>query len=121
MQPDGKLASQQTGKVFIDCGPAPFDLDKENELLITLLKLLPRPLASQLRRMAPQDFDPPGVIDFLDDVRNIHRISHPFVKHLSNPFCLIKVDVFKRIYNSEKRIAWVFEVLNGGAEDPLTC
>jgi hypothetical protein len=32
MQPDGKLASQQTGEVFVDCGAAPYDFDKENEL-----------------------------------------------------------------------------------------
>jgi hypothetical protein len=32
VQPDGKLASQQTGEVFVDCGPAPYDFDKENEL-----------------------------------------------------------------------------------------
>jgi hypothetical protein len=32
VQPDGKLASQQTGEVFVDCGPAPYDFDKKNEL-----------------------------------------------------------------------------------------
>src|SRR6266481_1156375 len=32
VQPDGKLASQQTGEVFVDCGAAPFDFDKKNEL-----------------------------------------------------------------------------------------
>src|SRR4029077_18164869 len=32
LQPDGKLASQQTGEVFIDCGAAPFDFDKKNDL-----------------------------------------------------------------------------------------
>ena len=31
-QPDGKLASQQTGEVFVDCGAAPFDFDKKNDL-----------------------------------------------------------------------------------------
>jgi hypothetical protein len=31
-QPDGKLASQQTGEVFLDGGAAPFDFDKKNEL-----------------------------------------------------------------------------------------
>jgi hypothetical protein len=32
VQPDGKLASQQTGEVFVDCGAAPFDFDKKNDL-----------------------------------------------------------------------------------------
>ena len=32
MQPDGKVASQQTGEVFVDCGAAPFNFDKKNEL-----------------------------------------------------------------------------------------
>jgi hypothetical protein len=32
VEPDGKLASQQTGEVFVDCGAAPFDFDKKNEL-----------------------------------------------------------------------------------------
>jgi hypothetical protein len=40
MQPDGKLASQHAGntpgkalgEVFIDCGAAPFDFDKKNDL-----------------------------------------------------------------------------------------
>src|SRR6266436_5470172 len=32
VQPDGKLASQQTGEVFVDCGSAPFDFDKKNDL-----------------------------------------------------------------------------------------
>jgi hypothetical protein len=32
VQPDGKLASQQTGEVLVDCGAAPFDFDKKNEL-----------------------------------------------------------------------------------------
>src|ERR1700732_1841210 len=32
VQPDGKLASQQSGEVFVDCGSAPFDFDKKNEL-----------------------------------------------------------------------------------------
>ena len=32
MQPDGKLASQQTGEVFVDCGAAPFDFDEKNDL-----------------------------------------------------------------------------------------
>src|SRR6266446_2772528 len=32
VQPDGKLASQQTGEVFVDCGAAPYDFDKKNDL-----------------------------------------------------------------------------------------
>src|SRR6266436_2089103 len=32
VQPDGKLASQQTGEVFVDCGAAPFGFDKKNDL-----------------------------------------------------------------------------------------
>src|SRR6266436_1360845 len=32
VQPDGKLASQQTDEVFVDCGAAPFDFDKKNDL-----------------------------------------------------------------------------------------
>jgi Large polyvalent protein-associated domain 7 len=32
VQPDGQVASQQTGEVFVDCGSAPFDFDKKNEL-----------------------------------------------------------------------------------------
>ena len=32
VQPDGQLASQQTGEVFVDCGAAPFDFDKKNDL-----------------------------------------------------------------------------------------
>src|SRR5260221_7039969 len=32
VHPDGKLASQQTGEVFVDCGAAPFDFDKKNDL-----------------------------------------------------------------------------------------
>src|SRR5438132_1379429 len=32
VQPDGKLASQQTGEVFVDAGAAPFDFDKKNDL-----------------------------------------------------------------------------------------
>ena len=31
VQRDGKLASQQTGEVFVDCGAA-FDFDKKNDL-----------------------------------------------------------------------------------------
>jgi hypothetical protein len=31
-QPDGRLASQQIGEVFVDAGAAPFDFDKKNEL-----------------------------------------------------------------------------------------
>ena len=32
VQPDGKLASQHTGEVFVDCGSAPYDFDKKNEV-----------------------------------------------------------------------------------------
>src|SRR4029077_12283103 len=32
VNPDGKVASQQTGEVFVDCGSAPFDFDKKNDL-----------------------------------------------------------------------------------------
>ena len=32
VQPDGKLASQQTGEVFVDCGAAPFNFDEKNDL-----------------------------------------------------------------------------------------
>jgi hypothetical protein len=32
VQPDGQLASQQTGEVLVDCGAAPFDFDKKNDL-----------------------------------------------------------------------------------------
>jgi hypothetical protein len=32
VQPDGKLASQQTGEVFVDRGAAPFNFDEKNEL-----------------------------------------------------------------------------------------
>ena len=31
-QPDGKLANQQAGEVFVDCGAAPFNFDKKNKL-----------------------------------------------------------------------------------------
>jgi Large polyvalent protein-associated domain 7 len=32
VQPDGQVASQQTGEVFVDCGAAPFDFDTKNDL-----------------------------------------------------------------------------------------
>ena len=32
VQPDGKLASQHAGEVFVDAGAAPYDFDKKNEL-----------------------------------------------------------------------------------------
>src|SRR4029077_9901872 len=32
VQPDGKLASQHTGEVFVDCGSEPYDFDKKNDL-----------------------------------------------------------------------------------------
>jgi hypothetical protein len=32
VQPDGKLASQHAGEVFVDAGAAPYDFDKRNEL-----------------------------------------------------------------------------------------
>ena len=32
MQPDGQVASQQTGEVFVDCGAAPFNFDEKNDL-----------------------------------------------------------------------------------------
>jgi hypothetical protein len=33
VQPDGKLASQQTGEVFVDCGAAPFDSKADRTLI----------------------------------------------------------------------------------------
>src|SRR5438132_8535667 len=42
VQPDGKLASQQTGEVFVDCGAAPFDFDKKNELNYFLRTITPQ-------------------------------------------------------------------------------
>ena len=32
VQPDGQVASQQTGEVFVDCGVAPFNFDEKNDL-----------------------------------------------------------------------------------------
>ena len=32
MQPDGQVASQQTGEVFVDCGAARFNFDEKNDL-----------------------------------------------------------------------------------------
>ena len=32
MQPDGQMASQQTGEVFVDCGAARFNFDEKNDL-----------------------------------------------------------------------------------------
>jgi hypothetical protein len=32
VQPDGQVASQQTGEVFVDCGAAPFNFDEKNDL-----------------------------------------------------------------------------------------
>jgi phage/plasmid primase-like uncharacterized protein len=32
MQPDGQMASQQTGEVFVDCGAARFNFDQKNDL-----------------------------------------------------------------------------------------
>jgi hypothetical protein len=32
VQPDGQVASQQTGKVFVDCGAARFNFDEKNDL-----------------------------------------------------------------------------------------
>ena len=32
VQADGQVASQQTGEVFVDCGAAPFNFDKKNDL-----------------------------------------------------------------------------------------
>src|SRR5260370_26422766 len=31
VQPDGQVASQQTGEVFVDCGAAPFNFDEKND------------------------------------------------------------------------------------------
>jgi len=42
VQPDGKLASQQTGEVFVDCGAAPFDFDKKNDLNYFLRTITPQ-------------------------------------------------------------------------------
>jgi len=42
VQPDGKLASQQTGEVFVDCGAAPFDFDKKNDLNYFLRTVTPQ-------------------------------------------------------------------------------
>ena len=32
VQPDGQVASQQTGEVFVDCGAARFNFDEKNDL-----------------------------------------------------------------------------------------
>src|SRR6266436_3574772 len=42
VQPDGKLASQQTGEVFVDCGAAPFDFNKQNDLNYFLRTITPQ-------------------------------------------------------------------------------
>jgi hypothetical protein len=42
VQPDGKLASQQTGEVFVDCGAAPFDFDKKNDLNFFVRTMTPQ-------------------------------------------------------------------------------
>ena len=42
VQPDGKLASQQTGEVFVDCGAARFNFDEENDLNYIVRTITPQ-------------------------------------------------------------------------------
>jgi hypothetical protein len=39
-QPDGKLANQQAGEVFVDCGAAPFNFDKRTNSIILCGRLV---------------------------------------------------------------------------------